>query len=147
MVEEIRAESYSSCTVVHMLVCQHHGVYLKGISDVAPAIIIYPTVNREVDGVFPVPRRERGVFADVGGLVGQAQRREGDGGVLQIRSPPPHRAVLEGYTVPVRRGHRHTQGGVGDRHVLLAAVDQLLPCYLNKTAVGFMVSVVDFCPL
>lgn len=88
-----------------MLVHQHHGVYLKRISEVALAIIIYPTVNREVDGVLSVPRWERGVFADVGGLVGQAQRREKDGGVFQIRSPPPHRAVLEGDTVPVRRGH------------------------------------------
>lgn len=86
-----------------MLGYQRHSVYLRGISELA--VIIYPTVNREVDGVFSVPRWERGVFADVGGLVGQAQRREGDGGVLQIRSPPPHRAVLEGDAIPVRGGH------------------------------------------
>lgn len=102
MGEKIRAKSESYCTVLHMLgSCG----YLRGISEVTSAIIIYPTVNREVDGVFSVPRWERGVFADVGGLVGQAQRRERDGGVFQIRSTPPHCAVLEGDAVPVRRGH------------------------------------------
>lgn len=85
------------------------------------------TVDGEVDGVLPVPRWERGVLADVGGLVGQPQRGEGDGGVLQRGRPPPHGAALERHAVPVGRRHRHAQCGIDDGHVLLGAVDQLLP--------------------
>lgn len=90
------------------------------------------TVDSEVYGVFPVPCGERGVFADVGGLVRQAEGGEGDGGVLKSRSPSPHCCILEGDTVPVGRGHGHTEGRIGDRHVLLCAVNQFLPCYLEK---------------
>ncbi|KAF3840821.1 hypothetical protein F7725_006683 [Dissostichus mawsoni] len=70
---------------------------------------------------------ERGVFTDVGGLVGEAERGEGDGGVFQRRSPPPHCSVLECDSVPEGRGHGHAQQGVGDGHVLLGAIHQLLP--------------------
>lgn len=93
---------------------------------------IWLTVDSEVNGVLSVPCGERGVFTDVGGLVREAERGEGDGGVLKGRSSSPHCRVLEGDTVPVGWGHGHTQGGVGDRHILLGAVHQFLPCYLAK---------------
>lgn len=89
------------------------------------------TVDSQVDGVLPVPRRERGVLADVCGLVGQPQRGEGDGGVLQSGRAPPHRAALERHAVPVGRRHRHAQRGIDDGHVLLGAVDQFLPGHLE----------------
>ena len=90
------------------------------------------TVDGEVYSVLSVPSGERGVFADVGGLVRQAEGGEGDGGVLKSRSPSPHCCVLEGDAVPVGRGHGHAEGGVGDCHVLLCAVHQFLPCHLEK---------------
>lgn len=90
------------------------------------------TIHREVYSVLSVPCRERCVFTDVGGLVGEAEGREGDGGVFKSWSPPPHCCVLEGDTVPVGWGHRHTQGRIGDRHILLSAIHQFLPCYLDE---------------
>lgn len=90
------------------------------------------TIDCEVYSVFPVPCRECGVFTDVGGLVREPERGEGDGGVFKIRSPSPHRCVLEDDAVPVRLGNGHTQGGVGYRHVLLSAIHKLLPCDLEK---------------
>ena len=90
------------------------------------------TVDSEVHCVFSVPCGERGVFTDVGGLVREAERVEGDGGVFKSRRPSSHCCVLEGDAVPEGRGHGHTQGGIGNRHVLLSAVDQFLPRYLEK---------------
>lgn len=89
------------------------------------------TVDCEVYSVLSVPCGERGVFTDVGGLVAEAQWREGDSGVLESRRPPPHCSTLKGDAVPVRWRHRHTQGWVGDRHILLGAIHQFLPCYLD----------------
>lgn len=90
------------------------------------------TIDSQVHHVLSVPRGERGVLADVGGLVRESKQGEGDGGVFQGRSSSPHRGVLEGDTVPVGRCHRHAQRWVGDRHVLLRAIDQFLPGYLEK---------------
>lgn len=90
------------------------------------------TEDSEVYGIFSVPCGERGVFTDVGCLVREAEHREGDCSVFKSRSSSPHRRVLESDTVPVGRGHGHTQGGIGDRHILLSAINQFLPCYLEK---------------
>lgn len=90
------------------------------------------TVDTEVHGVLSVPRRERGVFADVRGLVRQAQRWEDDGRVFQIWSSSSDCCILEDDSVPVRGGHGHTEGRVGNCNVLLSAVHQFLPRYLQK---------------
>lgn len=90
------------------------------------------TVDSEVYSVLSVPCRERGVFADVRGLVREAERGECDGGVFKGRSSSLHRCILEGDTIPEGRGHRHTQGRVGDGHILLGAIHQFLPRYLEK---------------
>lgn len=101
------------------------------------------TIDGEVYSVFSIPCRECGVFADVGGLVREAERGEGDGGVFKRRSSASHCCVLEGNAVPVGRGHRHTQGGVGDRHILLSAVHQFLPRYLGREGWMEMETVID----
>lgn len=90
------------------------------------------TQHGEVYGVLPVPCGERRVFTNVSGLIRKAERRKDDGRVLQRRSSPSDRCVLEGNAVPVRRGHWHTQRWICYRHILLGAVRQFLPCYLEK---------------
>lgn len=85
------------------------------------------TEHGEVDHVLPVSRRKGGVLADVGGLVGQLQVGEHDGGVLQRGGAVANRRLLEAHPLLEGRQDGHAERRVGDGHVLLGAVEELLP--------------------
>lgn len=85
------------------------------------------TVNGEVDCVLAVASWEGGVLADVGGLIRQPQVGEGDGGVLKGGRRAPHSRVLEAHALLEGRQHGHTESRVGNGHILLGAIDELLP--------------------
>ena len=85
------------------------------------------TEDGEVHHVLPVARRKRGVLADVGSFVRQLQVGEHDGGVLQRGRAVAHRGLLEAHPLLEGRQHGHAERRVGDGHVLLGAVQELLP--------------------
>lgn len=85
------------------------------------------TENSEVDRVLAVPRGKRGVLADVGGVVGQLQAGEHDGGVLQRGRAVADSCLLEAHALLEGRQDGHAEGRVGYGHVLLGAVEDLLP--------------------
>lgn len=86
-----------------------------------------PSKYSEVDHVLPIACRKRGVLADVGSLVRQLQVGEHDGGVLQRGRAMTNRRLLEADPLLEGRQHGHAQCRVGDGHVLLGAVEELLP--------------------
>lgn len=85
------------------------------------------TIHSQVDHVLPVPCRKRGVLADVGCFIRQLQVGEHDGGVLQRGHLVAHGGLLEAHPLPEGGQNRHAQNRVDDGHVLLGAVEQLLP--------------------
>lgn len=89
------------------------------------------TKHRQVDHVLPVACREGGVFADIGSFVGQLQAGEDDGGVLQRGGAVSNGRLLE--ADPLLEGWKdgHSEGRVGNGHILFGAVEELLPGHLR----------------
>lgn len=85
------------------------------------------TKYSEVDHVLPVARGKSSVLADVGGFIGQLQVGEHDGGVFQRRHTVTNCRLLEGDPLLEGGQDRHAESRVGYGHILLGAIEELLP--------------------
>lgn len=105
--------------------------YIVTVKPIREWICCVLTKHCQVDHVLAVACRKGGVFADIRGFVWQLQAGEHDGGVLQRRRAVANGRLLEADPLFEGRKDRHSEGRVGDGHILFGAVEELLPGHLR----------------